>query len=122
MLHVMNAIADAFDKDLESTINYKDLLVADKDSSLYDILNAYEAMVSHYTLIVAKIIRQKYGLATIHDDLYKYILEFPAHLNRLEKEIDKNEGFICSVDKAWTRSIEELKELIEEGEIYESHA
>lgn len=110
---VMNTLADAFDRDTPNEIKYKDILSADKDSSLYDIFNAYDMASSEPYMIICKIIKQKYGITRMDNELFWFIREFPVYIDKLSDEIKKNEGLVCCVDKAWSRSMKQLNELIE---------
>jgi hypothetical protein len=110
---VMNSLADSFDRDTPSEITYKDFMSANKDSSLYDIFNTYDMASSEPYMVICKIIKQKYGIKHMTDELFWFIREFPVHIDKLSKEIQAKEGMVCCVDKAWSRSLKYLNELIE---------
>ena len=110
---VMNALAESMDKETPNEITYKDFMAADKESSLYDIFNTFDMASSEPTFIVTKILKQKYGIKRMDDELYWFIREFPVYIDKLERKIEKEEGSVCCVDKAWSRSMKQLKELID---------
>lgn len=112
MTDIMNGIADAFDKETPAAIEYKGLR-EDSTSSLYEIFSTYEMAAFGHVLTVNKILKQKYGIKRMDDELYHFIVEFPAHVNKLSKEIERDEGHVCCVDKAWSRSMAKLQTLIE---------
>lgn len=116
---ILNGLVDSFDRETPDEITYKDFMKANKDSSDYDLFNTYEMAAFQHVFVMNKIIKQKYGIKRMSDDLYDFILEFPAYIKHLEREIEKAEGSSCCVDKAWTRSMARFKELVEANQAQE---
>lgn len=110
---IMGSLADAFDKDTPNEITYKDFMSANKDSSLYDIFNTYDMAASEPYMIICKIIKQKYGIIRMDNELFWFIREFPTNLDKMSDRIKEEEGMVCCVDKAWSRSLKKLEKLIQ---------
>lgn len=109
---VMNSLVDSMDRETPNEITYKDFMKADKDSKLYDILSTYDMASSEPHMILNKIIKQKYKITHMSDELYWYLREFPIMIDKMSNRIEEEEGMVCCVDKAWQRSFKKLKKLI----------
>lgn len=109
---VMNGLVDAMDRETPNEITYKDFMKADKDSSAYDILNTYDMAASEPHMIINKIFKQKYKIDRMSDELYWFLREFPIMIDKMSDRIQEEEGSVCCVDKAWSRSMKKLRKLI----------
>jgi hypothetical protein len=109
---IMDGLVASMDAETPNEITYKDFMKADKDSSLYDILNTYDMASSQPHMILNKIIKQKYNITHMSNELYWYLREFPIMLDKMSDRIEEEEGLVCCVDKAWQRSFKKLKKLI----------
>lgn len=112
---VMKSLVESMDRETPDKLQYKDFMEADKDSSLYDILNTYDMVSSQPHMVLNKIIKQKYGVEKMSDELYWYLREFPVMIDKMSRRIEEEEGMVCCVDKAWQRSLKKLKKLIIES-------
>lgn len=115
MEDIMNGIVKAADKDMkEHSIVYRDLSASAKDDrqTIFDI---YDLAVSDATIAMSQVIKEKYGIKRISDDLYGFIRDFPSRFHRLSRQIEKDEGPVCCVDKAWSRMMREFDHLVQEN-------
>ena len=109
---IMNGLVESMDRETPDVITYKDFMRADKNSMLYDIFSTYDMAASGQYMIISKIMKQKYGIQNMNDDLYWFIREFPVMIDKMSARIQEEEGPVCCVDKAWSRSFKKLRKLI----------
>jgi hypothetical protein len=122
MVNVLQGIAAMADAETPDEITYDTFMKADKNSSAYDIFNTYDMAAGAHVMTVCKIVKQKYDIKRMDDELYFFIAAFPFYLDRLGKEIQKTEGSACCVDKAWSRSMKKFGELIKANQAKEATA
>ena len=110
---VLDGIVGMADKEMrEQSIAYRDLSAAAKDEPWY-IFQVYDMAASDVTIAMYSVIKEKYGITRMSDELYWFIREFPVAIDKLSKKIEKEEGPACCVDKAWSRTLAEFHRLIE---------
>ena len=100
------------DNETPDHLTYKDFMHADKDSKPYDILQTYEMATTGLSMTLSKIIRQKYKITNMSNELYWFLREFPVMIDKMSDRIQEEEGTTCCVDKAWERSFKKMKKLI----------
>jgi len=112
---VIDGLVASMDAETPDEITYKDFMKADKNSKLYDIMSTYDMASSQPHMTLNKIIKQKYKIDRMSDELYWFLREFPIAIDKMSDRIQEEEGMVCCVDKAWQRSFKKLKKLIIES-------
>lgn len=112
---IMNAIVDSADKDRKKhSVVYRDL-VATKDSDLQTLFDVYNLSVSDSVHSMVDVVKEKYGITRISNELYRFIKSYPVEFHELSKHIEETEGRVCCVDKAYSRKLAEFKRLVAEN-------
>ncbi len=109
---VMNSLVDSMDRETPDEITYKDFMKANSLSTPYEIFSVYDMAASQPSMIISKMLKRKYGIKYMNDDLYWFIREFPVYIDKMSKRIEEEEGPVCCVDKAWSRAMKKLDKLI----------
>lgn len=112
---VINGLIEAADKDRkDNSIVYRDLL-AKADDDRQTIFNVYDLAVGDAVISMSDVIGQKYHIERMSDELYEFIRDFPSRFHKLSKQIERDEGMVCCVDKAWTRLMAEFDDLVKQS-------
>lgn len=112
---IMNGIVAAAERDRDAnSVVYRDLkaVATDNRQRIFDI---YDLAATDASIAMADVIKEKYGIQRMSDDLYWFIREFPVRLDKLSKEIERTEGHVCCVDKAWSRLMSEFDQLVKDS-------
>ena len=112
---IIGGIASAAERDMkENSVVYRELK-ADANSSFMDIFQYYDLAATDVVLSVVAVIKEKYSIKRIDDELFEFIRDFPSNLHRLSKEIEEKEGWVCCVDKAWSRLAAQFSDLLKDN-------
>lgn len=115
MEDIMNGIVAASKRDREqNSVVYRDLTAVASDDR-QAIFDTYDLAATDASIAMSDVIKEKYGIQRMSDDLYWFIREFPVRLDKLSKEIERTEGHVCCVDKAWSRLMTEFDQLVKES-------
>ena len=108
---IMGGIVAAADKEMKQTVLYKELS-ANSSDGVGKILEIYDMASSEVSMTMTSVVKEKYGIKRMDDELYWFIREFPVAIDKLSKEIERTEGHVCCVDKAWSRHLAKFNELV----------
>lgn len=109
---IIGALVDSQTADMKKhSIVYRDLTATATDD-LQTLFDIYDLAMSDVTQSMVAVLKERWNITRMSDELYKYIRDFPHKLHDMSREIEKTEGATCCVDKAWSRLLAELPELI----------
>lgn len=112
---VMNGIVAASKKDqIENSVVYRDL-TANAESDRQTLFSVYELAVGDAVSAMCDVIKDKYGIKRMSNELYEFISSYPHEFRKLSRHIEKTEGRICCVDKAWSRMMATFDELVKDN-------
>ncbi len=112
-VELFGAIADASKKEQEEkSVVYRDLKAA-KEDSVDHLFSVFDLAASEVTISMADVVQEKYGINRISDDLYNFLSSYNYVFRTLTNKIEKEQGSVCCVDKAYGIMMSHFKKLIE---------
>lgn len=105
---LMNSLVDAANAEREKTEAYKDMFTAGKKGH-EGLLSHLQSKMIENVLDACNVLEKKYG--RLGNEVFYFLMALPYLENKLIDHIQKTEGSVCSVDKAYyilSRSLQHL--------------
>lgn len=97
---VADSLLEVAKAEREKKDSYKDLFSSSDSNDITGLLRKAELQMSEVALDVSHILQEKYGIK-VSNDKFWILMALPYACEILERELRKEEGYACCVDKAF---------------------
>lgn len=102
---MLKSMSDAFTAERQKTEPYKEMFKA--GSTHTGLLRKLEREMTGHIIDACDVFKERHGIK-VNNAQYHVLLALPFLAKMAEADADKNEGFACSVDKAYFMLSEQL--------------
>jgi hypothetical protein len=102
---MISALAESFANERKKSESYKELFGA--GSSLTGLLRRLEHKMSMHVLDACEVLDERHGIK-VNNEQYHVLMALPLLVKIATKDVERNEGSACSVDKAYFMLSEQL--------------